>query len=189
MPAKYIGTTNGLIDWDTVIASIVPRSGDYNSPSTVTDRVADDPNVNLGYYQDIMETWKKANYDFKNIEWWDYYPGEHYDAGVQEIFANIVNADPRRVFVSEIMPGQCVPYHWDVEDNEEEWLKQGDLIRYVCFIDKQPGFAHAFILEDECFYNMKQGEIYQWNHYRDYHAGTNAGKGPYYLFHFLGTPR
>ena len=186
--SKRIGSTNGLIDWDNIIKSIVPRSGDYNSPSTVTDRVKDDPNVNLGYYKEIMETWKNANYDFKNIEWWDYYPGEHFDSSVQDIFADIVNAIPRRVFISEVMPGQCVPYHWDVEDNEDEWLNQGELIRYVCFIDK-PKFAQAFILESECFYNVKQGEIYQWDCHRDFHAGTNAGQGPYYLFHFLGTPR
>jgi hypothetical protein len=182
---KRIGSTNGLIDWDNIIKNIMPRSGDYNSPSTVTDRVKDDPNVNLGYYKDIMDTWEKANYDFKNIEWWDYYPGEHFDIGIQDTFAGIVNAEPRRVFISEVMPGQCVPYHWDVEDNEKEWLTQGQLVRYVCFIDT-PQFAHALILGDECFYNIEQGEIYQWDHYRDYHAGTNAGQGPYYLFHFLG---
>jgi hypothetical protein len=186
--SKHIGSTNGLIDWDSIITSLVPRSGDYNSPSTVTDRVKDDPNVNLGYYKDIMNTWTTANYDFKNIEWWDYYPGEHFDISVQDAFASIVNATPRRVFISEVMPGRCVPYHWDVEDNEDEWLAQGDLVRYVCFIDK-PRFAHAFILKDDCFYNVEQGEIYQWEHYRDYHAGTNAGEGSYYLFHFLGTPR
>ena len=184
---KRVGSTVGLINWNSIIEKIVPRSGDYNSPSTVTDRVKDDPNVNLGYYKEIMNTWQQSNYDFKNIEWWDYYPGEHFDISIQNIFADIVKAIPRRVFISEIMPGQSVPYHWDVEDNEEEWLKEGELVRYVCFIDN-PKFAHVFILEDHCFYNVTQGEIYQWNHYRNYHAGTNAGEGAYYLFHFLGTP-
>jgi hypothetical protein len=92
------------------------------------------------------------------------------------------------VFISEVMPGQCVPYHWDVEDHEEEWLKIGPLVRYVCFVDK-PKFGHVLIVDQECFYNAEQHQIYQWNNYRDYHAGTNCGSKPYYLFHFLGRPR
>jgi len=47
----------------------------------------------------------------------------------------------------------------------------------------------VFILEDECFYNIEQHMTYEWNSYRDYHAGTNAGNEPYYLFHFLGAEK
>ena len=188
---KYIGTTKNLIDWDSVIKQIIPRTGDYNSVKSVVDRSesnwADDPSL-LGSYHEIIGTWQKANYDLNNIEWWDYYPEQHYDLDIQNKFADIVNSEPLRVFISEVMPGQCVPYHWDVEDHEEEWLKLGQLVRYVCFIDK-PRFGHVFILEQECFYNVEQHLIYQWDHYRNHHAGTNCGTEPYYLFHFLGRPR
>lgn len=188
---KYIGSTKDLIDWDAIIASIIPRSGDYNSVKSVIDRSesnwADDPAL-LGSYHEIIDTWQQANYDLNNIEWWDYYPGEHFDISVQDKFAELVNAIPRRVFVSEVMPGHCVPYHWDVEDHAEEWLKDGPLVRYVCFIDK-PKFGHVFILGEECFYNAEQHLSYQWDDYQNYHAGTNCGTEPYYLFHFLGTLR
>jgi hypothetical protein len=53
----------------------------------------------------------------------------------------------------------------------------------------KPKFGHVLILEDECFYNIEQHEIYEWNWYRSHHAGTNCGTEPYYLFHFLGTPQ
>ena len=160
---KYIGTTKGIVDWDGIIASIQPRSGDHNTVSSVVDRSesnwADNP-VLLGSYHEIISTWQRANYDLTNVEWWDYYPEQHYDLDIQTKFADIVNAEPLRVFVSEVMPGQCVPYHWDIEDHEEEWLKLGQLVRYVCFIDK-PQFGHVFILEQECFYNVEQHLIYQ----------------------------
>lgn len=186
---KYIGTTENLIDWDSIIKTIVPRSGDRNTPLTVTDRASRDPSLAQNDYEEIMDTWQKAGYNFKNIEWHDYYPGEHFDIEVQNKFADLVNADPRRVFISEIMPGLCVPYHWDIEDKEQEWLAQCDkLVRYVCFMDT-PKFAHALVLEDKCFHLVPQHKVYQWDSYKSYHAGTNAGKGPQYLFHFLGAAR
>lgn len=196
MPSR-VGTTENIIDWDKVIETIVPKSGDFNTPQAVIDRSSGelddktDPTSRrlASYYQGIMDTWREANYDFKNIQWYDYYPGEHFDIEVQNKFADLVNADPLRVFVSEVWPGHCVPYHWDVEDNEEEWLAKGELVRYVAFMQKEPGFGHVFILEDQCFYNVPQHEIYKWDSYRSFHAGTNCGEFPYYLFHFLGRPR
>jgi hypothetical protein len=188
---KYVGSTKDLIDWDSVIASITPRSGDYNSVTSVVDRSesnwSDVPEL-LGSYHEIIDTRQKANYDLTNIEWWDYYPGQHFDVSIQNKFAEFVNVEPLRVFISEVMPGQCVPYHWDVEDHEEEWLKLGTLVRYVCFIDK-PKFGHVLIIDQECFYNTEQHLVYEWDNYKYHHAGTNCGTDPYYLFHFLGRPR
>lgn len=194
---KRVGSTKNIINWQSVIDSIVPKSGDYNTPSAVVARSSaeldsklDDNSTSLkSSYDKIMSTWNNANYNFKHIEWYDYYPGEHFSIEVQNKFADLVGADPRRVFLVELYPGKCVPYHWDVEDKETEWLAQGDqLVRYVCFVDK-PKFGHALILEDQCFYNVTEHEIYEWDSYKSYHAGTNAGSEPYYTFHFLGAKR
>ena len=188
---KRVGSTLGLIDWDKVIADVQPHTGDFNSVTSVVDRSeaeAVGDQTLLSSYREVIGTWETAGYDLKQIQWYDYYPGEHFDITVQQVIEQMFNIIPRRVFVSEVLPGRCVPYHWDVEDHEEEWLAEGKLIRYVCFIDK-PKFGHVLILEDECFYNIEQHEIYEWDFYRSYHAGTNCGTEPYYLFHFLGTPR
>jgi hypothetical protein len=192
--AKRIASTLGIIDWKSVIDSFTPKSGDFNNPASVMERSSMDPIVLAdcdltSSYVKIMDTWRRAKYDLKNIQWYDYYPGEHYDIEVQTKFADLVGADPRRVFISEVWPGHCVPYHWDVEDHEAEWLKEGLLVRYVCFIEPTNMFGHALILEDECFYNITEHEVYQWDDHKSFHAGTNAGEFPYYLFHFLGTPR
>jgi hypothetical protein len=189
--SKRVGSTLGLVDWDKVISDIQPHAGDFNSVNSVVDRseaeaVGDQGLLNS--YREIISTWENAGYDLTQIQWHDYYPGEHFDIAVQQVFEQMFNITPRRVFVSEVLPGRMVPYHWDVEDHEQEWLAEGKLVRYVCFIDK-PKFGHVLILEDECFYNIEQHEIYEWNQYRSHHAGTNCGSEPYYLFHFLGTPK
>ena len=44
------------------------------------------------------------------------------------------------------------------------------------------------ILEDEAFHNIPQGQIWEWDSYRSYHAGTCMGVHHQYLFHFLGRP-
>jgi hypothetical protein len=188
MPSIF-GTTKDIIDWDAIIEKIVPRSGDHNTVTSVVDRSeseAEDDTL-LSSYREVIGTWRDNGYNLNEIEWWDYYPGEHFDIVIQDTFAKLVNAKPRRVFISEVMPGQNVPYHWDVEDMEQQWLKEGRLERWVCLIDK-PQFGHVFILEDTCFYNVEQHKIYKWDNYRSHHAGTNCGTTPYYLFHFLGTP-
>jgi hypothetical protein len=187
-------TTKNWIDWDKVIKSIVPMSGDKNTVNAVVDRSEAQHKLDpvakklLIDYRDIIKTWKDANYDLEKIEWYDYYPGEHFDIEIQNTFAKIVNAVPKRVFISEVMPGRCVPYHWDVEDKEQEWIKEGKLVRYVCFIDK-PKFGHVFLFKNVCFYNREQHEVHQWENYKDFHAGTNCGTDPYYLFHFLGLQK
>ncbi len=193
---KRLTSTKDIIDWNSVLMSIKPKTGDFNTPGTVVERSSgeldnktDPTSVKLKEsYNNIMDTWTNANYDLKHIQWYDYYPGHHFSVDIQTKFSDLVKAEPKRVFVSEVWPGRCVPYHWDVEDKEDEWLKEGRLVRYVCFMDK-PKFGHVLILEDQCFYNIAQHEVYQWDSYKSYHAGTNCGSEPYYLFHFLGVEK
>ena len=187
---QYIGNTNNLIDWDNVIAQCQQVEGDKNTVAAIDFRVSSDTEMYdaelLSSYKEVQSLWQSGKYDFNDIVWHDYYPGQHYGIEVQDIMAELTQCKPLRVFISEVAPGRNVPYHWDVEDKEVEWLKKYDLLhRYVCFIDK-PQTGHVLILNDECFHNVKRGEIYKWDHYRDYHAGTNCGFTPQYLFHFLG---
>jgi hypothetical protein len=188
--AKKIGTTNDIIDWDEVVnLCINSNTGDRNTPQAVIDRSnAEAEGALLESYHEVLNVWINAGYNLKEIEWNDYYPGHHFDISVQEKFADLVNADPLRVFVSEVMPGRNVPYHWDVEDHEQEWLKHGTIERWVCFIDK-PQWGSVLILEDQAFHCIPQHTVYKWDNYKSWHAGTNCGTAPQYLFHFIGRPR
>lgn len=198
---SYVGSTEGIIDWDSVIATIAGASnGDNNSvmiadgdvpvregrPFTFfTNDSAPEDDEDLGdCFYDLIGIWRKANYRIQDIIWMDYYPGEHFDIEIQNQFAKIVNAEPLRVFVSVVQPGVTVPYHWDLEDKEREW-KDLNLVRYVCFMqEQQPG--HFLMLDEHCFYNEKKHSIYQWKDRRNWHAAANSGFETYYLFHFLG---
>jgi len=189
--AKFFGSTQSIIDWDPIVDLCAKSStGDYNSVKTVVDRSEgnwkDNPEL-LGSYHNVINTWDEAGYNLEEIQWWDYYPGEHFDIEIQNKFAKLVNAQPLRVFVSDVAPCNNVPYHWDVEDNEEEWLKLGKLKRWVCFMDK-PRWGNVLILENQCFHNVAQGDIWEWDDYRSHHAGTSMGVHHQYLFHFLGRP-
>ena len=189
--AKFFGSTQSIIDWDPIVDLCAKSStGDYNSVKTVVDRSEgnwkDNPEL-LGSYHNVINTWDEAGYNLEEIQWWDYYPGEHFDIEIQNKFAKLVNAQPLRVFVSDVAPCNNVPYHWDVEDNEEEWLKLGKLKRWVCFMDI-PRWGNVLILEDQCFHNVAQGDIWEWDDYRSHHAGTSMGVHHQYLFHFLGRP-
>lgn len=186
----FLGNTGDTIDWDSVIRLCQSSNDpDKNTVTSVIDRSeadAADDNKLLGYYHNVIGTWKSAGYKLEDIVWYDYYPGRHFPLEVQTKFSEIVQAYPLRVFISEVLPGKVVPYHWDVEDKEDQWLdKYGMLYRYVCCIDK-PRPASVLVFDEEALYYNKQGDIFQWNSYKDYHSAANGGEFPQYYFHFLG---
>lgn len=197
----YVGSTKGLIDWEEVIKSIENSvNGDNNSvmiaegeepvregrPFTFfsNEEAPEDMEELSDCFYDLIAIWTKANYRIQDIIWMDYYPGEHFDIEVQNKFAEMVGLKPLRVFVSVVNPGITVPYHWDIEDHEIEW-KDLEIIRYVCFMRPQK-FGHILLLDEHCFYGEQEHSVYQWKHRKNWHAASNCGDEPYYLFHFLG---
>jgi hypothetical protein len=187
---KFIANTNNTIDWNKIVTICMNATdGDHNTVTSVVDRSeAGAEGELLNRYRTLINNWIDAGYNIEEVEWYDYYPGVHFDISVQDKIAEIVNAIPRRVFVSEVYPGKFVPWHWDIEDKEDEWLAEGKLVRYVVFM-QAPQVGHMLPLDKECFYNIPQGDIWQWDDYKNWHAGINLGTVPHYLFHFLGTPK
>jgi len=187
---KFIANTDNLINWNNVIELCQSSTtGDKNTVSSVVDRSEAEAVGNRGLldsYRKVIGTWQQAGYDLNQIEWYDYYPGEHFDISVQDTFAKLIGAEPLRVFVSEVYPGVTIPYHWDVEDKEEEWLAEyGMLYRYVCCMDV-PKPASVLMFDTEALTLNTQGDIYEWNHYKDFHSAVNGSDSPQYYFHFLG---
>jgi len=126
-----------------------------------------------------------AGYNDSTVEYRHYQSGKHFDNMYQEVISKLVNATPLMCWVSEIRPGKCTPWHWDINPWEEEHKQLGKLVRYFCFISEpQPG--HIFVTEEDAYYNEPQGSIYQYNDIHSWHAGSNVGLTSKFLLTFTG---
>ena len=183
---KYIGNTSNIVNWDEIIKICSEVEGDRRTPIDIYDRVLSDTNnVKLSEYKEVFTKWVCAGYKIPQIEWHDYFPEEHFDILVRDKIAEFLNARPCRVFISKVLPGKIVPWHYDIDDEEEKFLKDGYLKRYTIFIQK-PQIGHVLPLEKHCFHMMPQGDVWEWDSYRNWHAGINLSFEPHFLFHFLG---
>jgi len=169
-----------MINWDNIIEQISILDG---VPITT------DPsrwNLDTPGYTEIYDIWKKANFNSAAIKWINYYPEQHFSKTViNEVAESLGLAGVHRAWISRIDPGYMAPWHWDVDDNEEEYLRHGHIWRYTIIIRK---FAHGhiFIIDDQYYYNQEKDTVISWKHHRDWHSGINAGMEPNYMLHVLG---
>lgn len=141
------------------------------------------------FYEDylyITQLAQMAGYnEGDSVEFRHYNAGEHFDQSIADQFSKFLNAKQLLCWVSEIRPGKCAPWHWDILPWEHEWKKLGNLVRYFCFISP-PTPGHVFLVEDECFYFEEQGTVYQYPNLYVWHAGSNVGFSSKYLLTFTG---
>lgn len=166
-----------MIDWKTVTSTLkdgVEITADKNKW-----------NLETPGYLEIYSQWERGNFNMSAVKWTNYYPGKHFDQAIENTVAKELKITPLRSWISRIDPGYCAPWHWDVDDNEQEYLSKGPIHRYSIFIeDPKPG--HIFIINDASYVNQPYGTIIKWNTHRDWHAGSNVGIEPKYMYHILG---
>lgn len=144
--------------------------------------------VSNPYYTEYInqtELLKSAGYDENTVEYRHYQSGVHFHKNYSTAIAAAVNAKTLMCWVSEIRPGKCTPWHWDINPWEEEHKQLGEIVRYFCFLSK-PAPGHIFVTEQDAYYNEPQGSIYQYEDIHSWHAGTNVGLVPKYLLTFTG---
>ena len=178
---EYFGNCNNLIDWNAVIKDIENQTPAYTGPSHKEGDMI--PGLN-----EVTDLWKKAGYvtgDKGGTVGWDMFiSGENFDSDIAKKFGEFVGVENyTSCWISRIHQGMFSPQHWDVNDDEEKLSKQPDKIRFHCHID-QPRWGHVLIVEDQCFYNQPQGSIWKWSSRKLWHAGTNCGLVPKYLFNY-----
>lgn len=162
-----------MINWDHIIANL--KDG-----RTITV----DPaqwNISNPEYANMLKLWKDSNFNTDSVKWTNFYDTQSI---ISEI-VNDLNITPLRSWISCVEPGYMTGYHYDIDDNEEEYLKHGSLKRYSIFISK-PSIGHLFILGKDYFYNKSQGTIVKWSNYREWHNGINGGLENKYMFHLIG---
>jgi len=166
-----------MINWDIII----------NKLSNGVDITADPSkwNLNTPGYTEIYKLWQDANFNMSSVKWTNFYPDIHYSKYIEICVANELGITAVRSWISRIDPGYCAPWHWDVDDNESTYLEQGPLVRFSYFIEP-PSPGHVFVIGSQVYANQPIGSYIQWENYREWHAGSNIGLTPKYMFHIIG---
>lgn len=169
--------------WDTILDEIANQEGDPRTYGVDFYINAD------GRFNEIIEMWQQAGYDKSGtVEWINYYPGKHFNEQVEKDFENLVGYKCAKAWISKIRPGKYAPYHWDIDDHEEEYLAQGELKRWSCTVSK-PKKGQVFIVENIVVHGEPQGTVLEWPTYKSWHGGGNCSFEPKYLFNFLGIKK
>lgn len=138
-------------------------------------------NMSNPEYKKMLDLWKSKKFNTDSVRWTNYY--NHSD--IETKISVSLSLKPLRSWISCVEPGYMTGYHYDIDDNEQEYLKLGNIKRYTIFIS-EPDVGHLFILGKDYYYNQPQGTILKWNHYKDWHNGINGGLTNKYMFHLLG---
>jgi len=182
MKCKLIGNCQ-TVDWSALLEEIKDKDGDVRSYGVDFYQNKD------GRFNEIIDMWKTAGYDKSGtVEWINYYPGQHFSEHYIKQFEEYTDTTGVRAWVSKIKPGRYAPYHWDIDDFEEDYLKQGKLVRFTAHPSK-PVLGQVLIVEEDVFHNQPTGNVYQWPDHRAWHAGGNCSFEPKYLFNFLGATK
>ena len=162
-----------MIDWNSVISNL--ENGSIVSVDSGRW------NLKNPKYSEILKLWTENNFNTASVKWINYYGNKT----VEEEVANRLNLKVERSWISCVEPGYMTGYHYDIDDNEQEYLKKGILKRYSIFIS-EPDVGHLFILDKEYYYNKPQGSILEWKHHREWHNGINGGLTNKFMYHILG---
>jgi hypothetical protein len=171
---KLVGNTGNAIDWTQVVANIENLEG-IVLPKLIW------PNP---HFSKMRSMYENSNYIMDSAEWINYYPDQHYDEILNKEFGKTVGKlRYARAWISRINPGKTAPWHWDLDDGEEEYLKEGKLVRYSCKMSE--GVAQVAIVGNTAIHGGMIGDIHQWPDHRLWHGSVNAGLTPKYQFNYL----
>lgn len=184
--SQYINNFRNDIDCKALIEDLSSKQGDVR---TTANPYGNEVGPNDPLYSAKMEMraiWEKAGYmQSSSVEWINYYGGTHFEYSIVEKFATLVNAKPYNVWISSMMPGKCVPWHWDIIKDYENLKDDTRMVRYSFFID-EPYPGKVFVLNDESYHMIEQGSVYKWNKWDEWHLGFNCGNTQKFMFHFIG---
>jgi hypothetical protein len=162
-----------MINWNSIIANLTDGRVVTVDPARW--------NMNNPEYADMLKLWKDNNFNTDSVKWTNYYD----TANLEKEISEQVGVTALRSWISCVAPGYMTGYHYDIDDNEKEYLTYGTIKRYSVFIS-EPSVGQLFILGNEYHYNKSQGTVLEWNNYRDWHNGINGSLSNKYMFHLIG---
>lgn len=178
---KYIGNISRIVDCDNLIETLSQHNVEPMHGHMDLD-------TNSPYYSEYVRQTnilQLAGYNNSTVEYRHYSSGKHFSKDIENTISEYVGCKPIMCWISEIGPGKCTPWHYDINPWEYEHKQLGTLVRYISFISK-PNFGHVFVTENNCYYNEMQGNIYQYPDMHTFHAGGNLGLVPKYVLTLTG---
>jgi hypothetical protein len=171
-----VGNTDDKINWASIIDSLKDKEG---VKSRIQKYLSDDIQT------DMRKMFEDSKYCLFSAKWTNYYPGKDFDQSVSDSFGEIVKKSKCvKSWISRVDPGKTAPWHWDIDDNEKEYLSQGDVVRFTCKINPfDPG--HITAVGNGVLPKGNVGDIYQWVDHRQWHGSANAGLIPKYQFNYI----
>jgi hypothetical protein len=179
---KFYGNCSDIIDWSSIVESLKTQTPAYIGPRHKKGDAIKGIDV-------ISDQWNRAGYqlikDGGSAGWDMFFPEQHFDKSVVELFSKFAKIDPVNAWISRVNPGCFAPWHWDANDNEEYYSTIPDMLRFTCHIgEHKPG--HVFVVDSSCVYNYHQGDTFVWDSRKSWHAGANFGYEPKYVFNIFG---
>jgi len=188
---EYLGNCNHLVNWNEFIKeleTIKPMIGyqfDEDRSSSA------DPAV-----LETASAWRLAGYPMDNktekspIAWEAWYSGMHFDNSITDRICSYLKIIPIDVsMATRLVPGRFAPWHWDIRNKEtiDKFNSYGKPIIRLHIHMSKPEPGHVFFVKEHCFTNKKQGSMYKWSAWTDYHAGGNCGLTSKYQFSIIGV--
>ena len=189
MHVTHIGNFKDYFDCDDLVKQLLNQQGDIRTSATPYGNAVELDEELLEKKYEIGDLWTNAGYMGSNtVEWINYYPGTHFDTTIVDKFGDLVNADPYNIWISSMRPGKCVPLHWDIIKEYQTHRHDPRMVRYSFFIDK-PAPGKIFVLQDQAFHMIPQGDVYKWIKWDEWHLGFNCGLTQKFMFHYIGFDR
>lgn len=182
----YISNFKDHIDCRSLIDKISTISGDVRTTNNPYGNPVNQGDSLYDAKIEMKNIWEKAGYmESNSVEWINYYPQTHFDYSFVEKFSELVNSEPYNVWVSSMMPGKCVPWHWDIIKDYDKYKNDSRMVRYTFFID-EPKIGSVFVLNSESYHMIEQGSVFKWIKWDEWHLGFNCGLSQKFLFHYIG---
>jgi hypothetical protein len=162
-----------MINWNNIINNLV----DGRVVTVDPERW----NMSNPEYKAMLDLWKSKNFNTDSVKWTNYYN----TTDIASKLATELTITTLRSWISCVEPGYMTGYHYDIDDNEKEYLTHGLLKRYSVFMN-EPTVGQLFILGKDYYFNKSQGTILKWSNYREWHNGINGSLENKYMFHIIG---
>ena len=86
-------------------------------------------NMNNPEYAGMLKLWKDNNFNTDSVKWTNYYDTKE----LEKEIAEQVGVTALRSWISCVEPGYMTGYHYDIDDNEQEYLKHGLILPLLFF--------------------------------------------------------